>query len=239
MSARRAAAVVAAITLLFSACSDDDAASDQTSEESAGDGSSSTEPDAPLHTPTAEAETGGIDVPEMKGTFPVAVPSVGFGIAVPEGWQATLLTDEALQRLEQADLARPSFYDAAKQMAATGAVLYAAGIDDEGRVSELKVDVQDDADTSPEAMRDLAGSVANSDQVTDGVVVEDDPDDDRVRVDYRIALPSADDGETIDALGSQIFVADGDRLWSFIITSEDPDTQTALLQIFDATITFD
>ena len=34
-------------------------------------------------------------------------------------------------------------------------------------------------------------------------------------------------------------MVDGDRLWSFIITSEDTDTQTALLQIFDASITFD
>ena len=53
--------------------------------------------------------------------------------------------------------------------------------------------------------------------------------DDRVRVDYRIALPSAEDGTPIDTFGSQIFVADGDRLWSFIVTSEDTDTQTALL----------
>lgn len=230
MTTRRLAALAVSALLLVGACSgdDDDAASPS--------GSSSI---PRVTASTTPADTGGIEVPDVPGTFPAAVPSLGFGIAVPEGWQATLLTEEALERIEQADLARPSFVAAARQISATGAVFYAAGIDDRGRVSELKIDVQDDVDTSPDAIRDLAGSVTESGQVTDGVVVEDDPDDDRVRVDYRIALPSADDGETVEALGSQIFVADGDRLWSIIITSEDTRTQTALLQIFDASITFD
>ena len=195
---------------------------------------------APDVTPsTVPPESGGIDIPEMPGTFAAPVPSLGFGIAVPEGWQATLLSEDALARLEEAALSRPSFLEAARQVAATGAVFYAAGIDDEGRVSELKIDVQDDADTGQDAIRDLAGSVVQSGQVTDGVVVDDDPEDDRIRVDYRIALPSAEDGAPIDALGSQIFVVDGDRLWSLIVTSEDTGTQTALLQIFDGSIAFD
>lgn len=221
---------VAAALLALVGCSDDD------------DAGTAEDPDAegPISPPTtAPADTGGIDVPEIPGTFPAAVPSAGFGIAVPEGWQATVLSEDALARLEEAALARPSFLDAARQLFEAGAVFYAAGVDDQDRVSELKIDVQDDADTSQEAIMALAGSVEGSGQVTDAVVVEDDPEDDRIRVDYRIALPSADDGTPIDALGSQLFVVDGDRLWSFIITSEDTDTQTALLQIFDESITFD
>ena len=30
-------------------------------------------------------------LPEVPGTFPVALPSLGFGIAVPQGWQASVL----------------------------------------------------------------------------------------------------------------------------------------------------
>lgn len=187
---------------------------------------------------TRTQDTGGIDVPEVPGTFAAAVPALGFGIAVPEGWQATVLTEESLGRLADADLAQPSFLDAATSVASTGAVFYAAGIDEDGAVAELKVDVQDDADTSPLAIRALAQSVADSGQVDDVEIVAD-PDDDRVRVDYRVVLPSAEDGGTIDVLGSQLFVPDGDRLWSFIVTSEDEATQTALLGIFDASIVFD
>lgn len=234
MRSRPAWAALAVFLLAFGACSDDDGPS---SDEQADRDAGADEPIAPPTTPPAE--TGGIDVPDIPGTFPAAVPSAGFGIAVPEGWQATVLTEDALARLEEARLARPSFLAAARQLFEAGAVFYAAGLDEQDRVSELKIDVQDDADTSQEAIMALAGSVAESSQVTDAVVVEDDPEDDRIRVDYRLALPSADDGTPIDALGSQLFVVDGDRLWSFIITSEDTDTQTALLQIFDEGITFD
>ncbi len=226
---QRSVASAIALALVLSGCSGDDGP----------DASATTAPPASVTTTTQQVDTGGIEVPELPGTFIAPIPSLGFGIAVPEGWQATVLSEEALDRLADARLDRPSFIEAATQVAATGAVFYAAGVDDEERVSELKVDVQDDADVSAEAVQALAGAVAQSGQVTDGVVVDDVADDGRIRVDYRIALPSADDGEVVDALGSQLFVVDGDRLWSFIITSEDTDTQTALLQIFDASITFD
>jgi hypothetical protein len=226
---RRVLVPVLALAVGLAGCGDDDSS----------EGGPAGAGDVP-HAPTTEPpETGGIEVPEIPGTFAAALPADGFGIAVPEGWQATRLDEEALERLEGAALARPAFLDAARQAAEAGAIFYAAGVDDQGRVSELKVDVQDGADTSAEAMRELAGSIVESGQLTDAVVVEDDPDDGRVRVDYRLALPSAEDGTPIDALGSQLFVADGDRLWSFIITSEDPETQTELLQIFDESITFD
>lgn len=234
MRLRSAWAVLAAVILVLSGCSDDDDPNSDAQAETDAAADETITPPA-----TAPPETGGIEVPAIPGTFPAAVPSAGFGIAVPEGWQATVLTQDALARLEEARLARPSFLGAARQLLETGAVFYAAGVDEQDRVSELKIDVQDDADTSQEAIMALAGSVAESGQVTDAVVVEDDPDDDRIRVDYRLALPSAEDGSPIDALGSQLFVVDGDRLWSFIITSEDTDTQTALLQIFDEGITFD
>jgi hypothetical protein len=225
--ARGRAAVLVALVVLVGACSDDD---DPPAEEPAV----SIDP-----TTTRPPSSGGIDVPDLPGTSAAPVPALGFGIAVPDGWQAVVLTDEALRRLEGADLARPSFLDAARKQAATGAVFYAAGVDDRERVAELKVDVQDDAATDRAALEAAAQAVVESGQVEEAEVVTEPGDDGRVRVDYRVTLPAADGDDTIEAYGSQLFVPDGDRLWSFIITSEDEATQNALLDIFGASITFD
>lgn len=230
------AALAVLLGLAVFGCSDDDSSAPTTT--------TTTEPSGD-HTPTTQApETGGIEVPDIPGTFPAAIPSLGFGIAVPEGWQATVLTGEAIERLEAATLTQPSFVEAAKNVFASGAVFYAAGVDDEGRVGELKVDVQEDADASPEAIAALAAAVAESGRVEDATIV-DDLDAGRVRVDYRLPAFGDAEGEDpddphggIETIGSQIFVPDGDRVWSFIVTSEDQASQDALLAIFEASITF-
>lgn len=127
---RTAGALVAALVLVLGACSDDDDSSDATDD--------TTE----ISPPTTQApKTGGLDIPDIPRTFSVPVPSLGFGIAVPEDWQATLLSEEALSRLGAADLSRPGFVDAAHTVARTGAVFYAAGVGEEGSVAELKIDV--------------------------------------------------------------------------------------------------
>lgn len=219
------ALVAAVLALSLLGCSDDD------------DDVAPPADSAPVSTTTtAVAESGGIDVPEIEGTFAAAVPALGFGIAIPEGWEATLLAEEALARLEEADLARPSFLEAARAVASTGAVFYAAGIDTGGRVAELKIDVQDDAATEPAAVRAAAEAVVASGAVEQATIVDDLPDG-RVRVDYRTEVPSADGDEMIDARGGQLFVPDGDRLWSLIITSEDGDVQDRLLEVFQESFT--
>lgn len=228
----RAAVIVAVALLTATACSGDD--------DGATPAPDPTETSVGLdHTPTTQApETGGIDVPEIPGTFSAAIPSLGFGIAVPEGWQATVLSDDAIERLEAATLSQPSFLDAARNVMASGAVFYAAGIDDQGRVGELKIDVQDGADSSPEAIAALAKSVAESGKVEDAAVTTD-LEGGRARVDYRLPAPVGDDDHAgIETIGSQLFVPDGDRVWSFIVTSEDTASQDALLAIFEASITF-
>lgn len=223
----RIAGIVAVTALLAGACGDDD---DQ------GAAPDDTVP-ASITTTTREVNFGGLEIPEIPGTFPAGLPSIGFGIAVPQGWQATVLTEEALERLRDATLNQPSFLDAAETVAASGAVFYAAGVDADGRVGELKVDVQDATDTSPDSVAALATAVADTDGLFD-VQVVDDPDSGRVRVDYRFRAESADGDGTIESFGSQLFVPDGDRLWSFIVTSEDQASQDALLAIFAASITF-
>ena len=231
---RPAAAGIAAVLLAVAACSGDDDAGTTTTDPEPTETSVGLD-----HTPTTQPpETGGIEVPDIPGTFTAAIPSLGFGIAVPEGWQATVLSEDAIERLEAATLSQPSFLDAARNVMASGAVFYAAGIDDEGRVSELKVDVQDGADASPESVAALATSVAESGKVEDATVT-DDLGDGRIRVDYRLPAPDGDaDHAGIETIGSQLFVPDGDRVWSFIVTSEDTASQDALLAIFEASITF-
>ena len=223
---RAAASAVLVAALVLAGCGDDDDAAVPPADPL---------PEVPHTSP--EAEAGGIEVPEIPGTTPAAFPSLGFGIAVPQGWNATRLDDEAIDRLEQADLAEPFFLDAARTVAATGAIFYAAGIDDQGRVAEIKVDVEDGADTDPAAVRAAGEAAVEAAGGTDVNVVE--ADDGRVRIDFRLAQASADDGEPLDAYASQLFVPDDDRVWSIIVTSEDAETQSAVLAIVDAGFVLD
>ena len=227
MRVRRTVAAVALSVAVLAGCSDDDAA-----DEAIPPADPLPEQDElPQHGST-EADPGGIAVPDIPGTFAAPVPSLGFGIAIPQGWNATVLSEEALAELADADLAEPFFLDAARNVAASGAVFYAAGIDDEGRVAEIKIDVQEGADTDPASVRARAEQAASAAGGTDVSVV--DGEGGRVRVDFRLQLTTADDGTPIDAYASQLFVPDGDRLWSIIVTSETPATQDAVLTVVDA-----
>lgn len=184
-----------------------------------------------IHTvTTTPAETGGIVVPDIDGTFKAAVPDLGFGVAVPETWQATLLGDDALERLASAQLADPGFRDAAVQVAGTGALFYAAGGADGGQIGELKIDVIE-GDSSPAGLAAYAQSVVDAGDFDDTAVTTDLPGG-RVRVDYNLTLPAADGSGDIVSIGSQILIPDGNRIWSLIVTSEDAPTQATLIEIF-------
>lgn len=220
---RRLLATVLAVGLALGGCGDDD-----------GDAVPPADPlpeadELPTHA-SVEPETGSIDVPEVPGTFPAAFPSLGFGLAVPQGWNATRLTDGDLDRLAEAELAEPFFLEAARTVAATGAVFYAAGIDEQGRVAEIKVDLQEGADVT--AARAEAETAVGEAGASDVQVAE--AGDGRVRLDFRLEQPAADDGELIDAHLSQLLVPGEGRVWSVIVTSEDEATQSAVLAIVDA-----
>ncbi|HEX4903141.1 MAG TPA: hypothetical protein VFV42_10055 [Acidimicrobiales bacterium] len=220
---RRRFAVALAAALLLAGCGDDD-----------GDAVPPADPlpeadELPTHG-SAEPETGGIEVPRVPGTFPAPFPSLGFGLAVPQGWNATRLGEEDLERLADAELAEPFFLEAARTVAGTGAVFYAAGIDDGGRVAEIKVDLQEGTDVAA-ARREAEAAVTGA-GATDLRVVE--AGDGRVRLDFRLRQPSADDGTPIDAYLSQLLVPGDGGVWSIIVTSEDESTQSAVLAIVDA-----
>ena len=215
MRARSALLAAGLAAAALAGCGDDDdgpPAADPLPEQS----------ELPGHGGTEEADPGDLDVPEIAGTTFAPFPSLGFGIAVPQGWNAT--------RLEDVRLAEPFFLDAARNVASTGALFYAAGVDDEGRVAEIKVDLEEA--TTVEAVRTAAEAEVLAAGGTDVNVVE--ADDGRVRIDFRLAQPSAEDGETIDSYVSRLLVPDDDRVWSIVVTSEDAETQTAVLAVVDA-----
>lgn len=219
MRCRRTVAALLAAAVALGGCNDDEE----------GAPPADPLPELPAHT-SPEAEAGELDEPDIPGTTFAPFPSLGFGIAIPTGWNATRLDEEAFERLEEADLAEPFFLEAARNVAETGAVFYAAGVDEQGRVAEIKVAVEDGADiadarTAAEAEVLAAGG-------TDLSVVE--AEDGRVRLDFRLEQEAADGGDRIDAHVSRVLVPDGGRLWSIVVTSEDAATQSAVLEVVDA-----
>lgn len=240
---RRVLAVTAAALLVVGACGGDD--DDRPDEDTAATSSTVTttpptcggpahgEEDAP------DVDSGGLDIPEVPGACPVPLVALGLGLAVPLGWDATLLDDDALNRVAEAQLVRPAFLASARAWAESGAVFYAAGVAEDGSVSDLKVYVEDGVDTSPTALTARADALVESGELNDASVAGD-PTTGRVRVDFTVAMPSAEDPDTeIDGVGSELMVADGDRLWRFIVISESAQAQNAVLLIFDSSITFD
>ena len=225
MRARTALLAAALAGAALAGCGDDDDApppADPLPEQS----------ELPGHGGTQEADPGDLEVPDIAGTTFAPFPSLGFGIAVPQGWNATRLDEEALGELEDVRLAEPFFLDAARNVAATGAIFYAAGVDEQGRVAEIKVDVDEGADATVEAVRAAAEAEVLAAGGTDVNVVE--ADDGRVRIDFRLEQPAADGSEVIDAFVSRLLVPDDDRVWSIVVTSEDAATQSAVLSIVDA-----
>ena len=192
------------------------------------------EPVGTITLPPTSVETGGIEVDASSGTSPIAIPALGFGVAVPERWQATTLSEVAIERLEAAELEDPFFADAAKAVRATGAIFYAAGVDDQQVVSELKIDRQDNVDTSIDALVAMAETVAANLDNTE-VSVEEGQSGERARVDFAMEAASAETGEPIQALGTQLFVPAGTTAFSLIITSENRSTLDMLVELFSST----
>src|SRR5690606_33382418 len=83
--------------------------------------------------------TGGIEVATPEGWQPIPVPDLGFGIAVPPGWEAALLSPDGLATLARSSPVVPGFVDDAHAAASTGGLVYAAGEDAPGAVSDVVV----------------------------------------------------------------------------------------------------
>lgn len=169
----------------------------------------------PADAPTTVAPDAGdlaLEVPE--GWYPVPLPSVGIGLALPAGWDAVVLTDDALDQVEDLDVA-PGFVDAARNARGAGGLLYAAGVDDEGGVADLKLA------RVPEVGLDAAADGATS-AAPDGAEVDRPEGTERPTVRIRFRTEGEDaEGTPVVAEGTQWLVEGPDAVWSVIVTSED------------------
>jgi hypothetical protein len=203
--------------------------------------------------------TGGIDVPTPDGWTAIPVASLGFGVAVPPGWEATVLSQAVLESLEQASPQVPGFLDLAHAAAESGAVFYAAGEDDAGRVADLKVRAAPGAGVGDVAQledyaRQLVTSAGLEDAAIEPVEGAERP---TVRMRYRVARAPASPGDGPDEAGSgdgsatspgagpataegteTLVAGPDDIVWSVIVTSEDPAAHDELAARLTDTLAF-
>jgi hypothetical protein len=182
-------------------------------------------------------DTGGIEVSAPDGWTAIPVAGLGFGIAVPPGWEATVLAPDVLESLERSSPQVPGFLDNAHAAAEAGAVFYAAGVDEAGRVADVKVRAVPGAGIATiEQLEDFGRQLSGRAGLGD-VPVEVVGDAERPTVRMRYGL-GADSG-TAEARGTETLVAGPDDIvWSVIVTSEDPATHEALAEQIAGTLAF-
>jgi hypothetical protein len=220
--------VVVAVALGAAACGDDGApegdAAPTTAAPSAGPG------DLGPHA-SPEPDPGDLEIEVPDGYVGVPLPSLGIGLAIPRTWEAVVLTEEALERVEAVS-ANPGFVDAARNARASGALLYGAGIDAEGRVSDLKVSQV--PGLGLDAAADAAASAAPEGATVDRPGAGANP---AVRVRFAVEAIGPD-GEAIVAEGTQWLVQGPEAVWSLVVTSEDPSTHDDLARALLDTVVF-
>ena len=189
---------------------------------------------APFTSTTLDA--GGIDVPAPDGWTAIPIANLGFGIAVPPGWEATVLAPEVLESLEGSSPQVPEFLDLAHAAAEAGAVFYAAGVDAAGRVADVMVRADTRAGVTDIAqLEDYARELADASGVGETPIeVVDGAEYPTVRMRYRFQAAGEPGVE-----GTETLVArPGGIVWSVIVTSEDPATHDALAEQITRTFAF-
>ena len=192
-------------------------------------------------------EDGGIEITAPNGWREVPLPALGFGLALPEEWEALVLSEQGLKTVTQADPAVPGFADAAHATAAAGGVFYAAGVEANDRVTDLKVRAAPGTGVATAAaLYNYAGTLATdaglvepsirtlTDAARPTVMVRYSTDVERVDPDDPDADPT-----TVTVEGSELLVvAPSGVIYSFIVTSENADGHDAFAErVFD-TVTF-
>lgn len=198
------------------------------------------EPAGPPPTmPSTTMATGGIEVPVPEGWSAAPVPDMGFGIGLPPRWEAAVLSDEMLASLQRSSPAVPGFVEAAHAAARSGSVFYAAGADDDGRISDFKVRVAPRTGVTDIAgLEDYARQLASAAGLADPTIERVDGAE-RPTVRVRFQTQARSEEETVTTEGTETLVL-GPRnaVWSIIVTSEDPETHDELASQIVATLTF-
>jgi hypothetical protein len=216
-----AVAALAASAAALGACSGDD------------DGSGASSGSGRL--PTTTVNTGGLDIDTPDGWLAIPVPDLGFGVAVPPGWEATLLSPEGLSTLAGASPEVPDFVDLAHAAATQGGLLYAAGVDGAGGVSDLVVRGAPQAGVTDVAgltayAQGLATAAGRPDQEI--TVVEDAP---LPTVQMRFGVGG--EGGAQAAATETLVAAPNDIVWDLTVTSDDAASHDELVRQIVETFT--
>jgi hypothetical protein len=180
--------------------------------------------------------TGGIEVDAPDDWLVIPVPALRFGIAVPPGWEATLLSDEGLATLAGASPSVPDFTENAHAAAAAGGVLYAAGQDDEGRVSDLVVRAAPETGVTDVANLETyaEGLAAEAGRSSPDIAVVDDADRPTVRLDFQVGT-----GDEVAEGTETLVLGPDDLVWSVTVTSDDASIHDDLTESIVGTLTLD
>jgi hypothetical protein len=213
------AALVVWVVVAVAAGGDDDGAG--------SDGSGSTQSSTTM-------ATGDLDIDAPDGWQEIPVPAIGFGIAVPPGWEAVLLSEEGLATLAGADPAVPGFTEAAHAAATAGGVLYAAGQDADGRVSDVVVRAAPQTGVTDTAgLETYARSLAAAAGIPgDGVEIVEDATNPMVRMRFQVGAG----GEVAEGTETLVLGPNG-IVWSVTVTSDDPEIHDDLADSITDTLT--
>ena len=156
---------------------------------------------------------------------------MGFGLAIPPGWEATITDPEVLAGIDRSSPARARLpRRRPRRRRRPGAVFYGAGVDDQERVTDLKVRASTDA-----GVDDVAGLTAYAEQLASDAGLSDatvEPVEGADRPTVRMAFTSTgkdQDGEDVPVTGSETLVlGPRDVVWSVIVTSEVPEVAAEL-----------
>jgi hypothetical protein len=184
--------------------------------------------------PSTTLATGDLDLQVPEGWQPIPVPALGFGLAVPPGWEAVLLSPDGLATLSGATPAIPGFVEAATAAAAGGGLVYAAGQDASGQVSDVLVRAAPQTGVTDVAgLEAYAGSLAAAAGRTDpDVEVVEDAARPTVRLRFEVGT-----GEE-RAQGTETLVLGPNGLvWSVTVTSDDPALHDDLATSITDTLT--
>lgn len=227
---RGAAGVALAVALALAACSGGGGGGDEAGGDTPAGSQAAT---------TTTINTGGIEVPAPEGWTAVPVPDLGMGLAVPPGWEATLLSPEGLSTLAGASPAVPGFIDLAHAAASDGGLVYAAGQDAAGGISDVVVRATPQAGVA--TADDLAYAAqliaANAGSDPSTVQVVDDAEYPTALVPFTVGggAPGAEGS----AKATNVVVAGPrDILWEVTVTSDDAASHDQLVEEITRTLTF-
>lgn len=182
--------------------------------------------------------TGGIDVDAPDGWQSLPLRALGFGVALPPGWESVVLSGEGLSRISEAEPVVPGFVDAAHAAAESGSVFYAAGVDGEGTVTDLKVRAAPDTDvTDGDGLEAFARTLADEAGLDDPTVTVVDGAE-WPTVDVRYSTPSPGEGEAATEGTERSVLAPSGVVYSLLVTSEDTEGHEDLADQVFATLAF-